>query len=141
MPTAIPPEFNDLLEGEALGHLATVRADGTPHVTPLWVDHDGDTLLVNVRLDRVKAANMRERPAVALSVVDPRNPHRFLAVSGKVVSWSEDGWREHMDALSRRYLKVDRYPWSFPGERRAIFRIEATRVYHEAGDAEIPTNG
>jgi len=84
---------------------------------------------------------MRERPAVALSVVDPRNPHRFLAVSGKVVSWSEDGWREHMDALSRRYLKVDRYPWSFPGERRAIFRIEATRVYHEAGDAEIPTNG
>ena len=101
MPTAIPPEFIDLLEGEALGHLATVRADGTPHVTPLWVDHDGDTLLVNVRLDRVKAANMRERPAVALSVVDPRNPHRFLAVSGKVVSWSEDGWREHMDALSR----------------------------------------
>ena len=141
MPTAIPPEFIDLLEGEALGHLATVRADGTPHVTPLWVDHDGDTLLVNVRLDRVKAANMRARSAVALSVVDPRNPHRFLALSGKVVSWSEDGWREHMDALSRRYLKVDRYPWSFPGERRAIFRIEATRVYHEAGDAEIPTNG
>ena len=48
---------------------------------------------------------------------------------------------EHMDALSRRYLKVDRYPWALPGERGAIFRIEATRVYHEAGDADIPING
>jgi len=136
MPSAIPSEFIDLLEGDALGHLATLRADGTPHVTPLWVDHDGDTLLVNVRVDRVKAANMRSRPAVALSVVDPRNPHRFLAVTGKVASWSEDGWREHMDALSRRYLSLERYPWSFPGERRAIFRIEPTHVYHEAGDVE-----
>src|SRR3989475_13217253 len=127
MPTAIPPEFIDLLEGEALGHLATVRADGTPHVTPLWVDHDGDTLLVNVRLDRVKAANMRQRTAVALSAVDPRNPHSFLAVSGEDVSWSEDGRREHMDALSRRDRNVDRYPCALPGERRAMFRVQATR--------------
>ena len=102
MPAVIPPEFIDLLEGNALAHFATVRADGTPHVTPVWIDHDGDTLLVNARVDRVKAANMRSRPAVALSVVDTRNPHRFLAVTGKVVSWSENGWREHMDALSRR---------------------------------------
>ena len=119
----------DLLEADALGHLATTRADGTPHVTPLWIDHDGDAVLVNVRLDRVKAANMRERPAVAL--------YRYLAISGRVVSWSEDGWRQHMDALSRRYLKVDQYPWSFPGERRAIFRIEVTRVYYETGDVEV----
>jgi PPOX class probable F420-dependent enzyme len=137
MPAVIPPEFMDLLEGDALGHLATVRADGSPHVTPLWVDHDGGTVLVNVRLDRVKAANMRSRPAVGLSVVDPRNPHRFLSVSGNVASWSEEGWREHMDVLSRRYLKVDRYPWSFDGERRAIFRIEPARVYYEAGEAEV----
>ena len=136
-PAQIPSDMIDLLEGDALGHLATIRADGSPHVTPLWIDHDGDTILVDVRVDRVKAANMRERPAVALSIVDPRNPYRHLDITGRVVSWSEDGWREHMDALSRRYLKVDLYPWSFPGERRAIFRIEATRVYHEAGDAEV----
>src|SRR5881398_4000265 len=104
----IPPDMIDLLEGDALGHLATIRVDGTPHVTPLWIDHDGNTILVDVRVDRVKAANMRSRPAVALSVVDPRNPNRFLAVTGKVASWSEDGWREHMDALSRRYLSLER---------------------------------
>ena len=137
-PVEIPPALMDLLESDALGHLATVRGDGTPHVTPLWIDHDGDMLLVNVRVDRVKAANMRERPAVAISVVDPRNPYRYLAITGVVVSWSEDGWRDHMDGLSRRYMKVASYPWSFPGERRAIFRIAPTHVYYETGDVEIP---
>jgi PPOX class probable F420-dependent enzyme len=133
----IPAALIDLLEGDALGHLATIRANGTPHVTPLWIDHDGDIVLVNVRVDRVKAANMRERPAVAVSIVDPRNPYRYLAITGAVVSWSESGWREHMDKLSRRYMKVARYPWSFPGERRAIFRIAPTHVYFETGEAEI----
>jgi PPOX class probable F420-dependent enzyme len=134
-PAHIPDALMDLLETDALGHLATIRANGTPHVTPLWVDHDGDTVLVNVRLDRVKAANMRERPAVAISIVDPRNPYRYLAITGEVVSWSEDGWQEHMNVLSRRYMKLDRYPWFFPGERRAIFRIKPTHVYYETGDS------
>jgi len=133
-PARIPAEFMDLLEGEALGHLATIRADGTPHVTPLWIDHDGDTVLVDVRVDRVKAANMRERPAVAISIVDPRNPYRYLAITGVVASWSEEGWREHMNELARRYMKVDTYPWFFEGERRAIFRIAPKRVYFESGD-------
>lgn len=130
----IPPELMDLLEGDALGHLATTRANGTPHVTPLWVDHDGDTVLVDVRLDRVKAANMRERPDVAISIVDPRNPYRYLAITGRVVSWSENGWREHMNKLAQRYMKKDTYPWFFEGEQRAIFRIEPTNVYYEMGD-------
>lgn len=78
-----------------------------------------------------------EALAVAISIVDPRNPYRYLAITGMVVSWSEQGWREHMDKLSRRYMKLDRYPWSFPGERRAIFRIVPTHVYFETGDAEI----
>ena len=130
----IPTAFFDLLEGDALGHLATVRANGTPHVTPLWVDHDGDAVLVNVRLDRVKAANMRARPDVAISIVDPRSPYRYLAITGRVASWSEDGWQEHMNKLARRYMKVDRYPWFFAGEQRAIFRIVPTHVYYEMGD-------
>jgi PPOX class probable F420-dependent enzyme len=133
MAASIPSDFVDLLEGEALGHLATTRADGSPHVTPVWIDHDGDTILVDARVDRVKAMNMRNRPAVALSIVDPQNPYRYLAITGHVASWSEEGWREHMDALARRYLKVDKYPWSFEGEQRAIFRIEVDRVYTEDG--------
>ena len=129
--TQIPPDMIDLLESDALGHLATLRADGSPHVTPLWIDHDGNTILVDVRVDRIKAANMRERPAVALSIVDPRNPYRHLDIVGKVVSWSEEGWREHMNALARRYMNVEEYPWFFEGERRQIFRIEPTGVHYE----------
>ena len=133
MPTAkIPPSMIDLLEGTALAHLATTRRDGTPHVTPLWIDHEGDVILVDVRVDRVKAANMRERPAVALSIVDPGNPYRHLDITGNVVSWTEEGWREHMNALARRYMGTD-YPWFFEGERRAIFRIEPTGVHYETG--------
>jgi PPOX class probable F420-dependent enzyme len=130
----IPEALIYLLEGDALGHLATVRADGTPHVTPLWVDHDGDAVPVDVRLDRIKAANMRERPDVAIAIVDPGNPYRYLAITGRVVSWSEDGWREHMNKLAKRYMKLDLYPWFFEGEQRAIFRIEPTNVYYEMGD-------
>ena len=132
-PAQIPQDMIDLLETDALGHLATIRADGTPHVTPLWIDHDGDTILVDVRVDRIKAANMRERPSVALSIVDPRNPYRHLDIIGRVVSWSEDGWREHMNALARRYMKADTYPWFFEGERRQIFRIQPTGVHYEKG--------
>src|SRR2546425_12283046 len=113
----VPAALMDLLETDALGHLATVRADGTPHVTPLWIDHDGDTVLVNVRVDRVKAANMRERPAVAISIVDPRNSYRYLAITGAVGSWSEEGGREQRYKLSPRDMNTDRYPWSFPGYR------------------------
>lgn len=130
----IPPSMIDLLEGDALGYLATIRKDGSPHVTPLWVDHEGDMILVDVRLDRVKAHNMKARPAVALSIGDPTNADRHLDITGSVVSWSddEDAWREHMNKLSRRYLGKD-YPWFFEGERRAIFRIEPTGVHYEEG--------
>ena len=133
MAARIPSDFVDLLEGQALAHLATTRKDGSPHVTPVWIDHDGDTILVDARVDRLKAANMRTRPAVALSIVDPANPYRYIAITGHVASWSEEGWREHMDALARRYLKVEKYPWSFEGEQRAIFRIEVDGVYTEDG--------
>jgi PPOX class probable F420-dependent enzyme len=129
----IPADMMDLLEGDALGYLATIRRDGSPHVTPLWVDHDGNTVIVDVRTDRVKAANMRERPAVALSIGDPRNADRHLDITGRIVSWSEEGWHEHMNKLARRYLKVDEYPWFFEGERRQIFRIEPTGVHFERG--------
>ena len=135
---ALPPEMLDLLEGRALAHLATVRADGTPHVTPVWIDHDGGDLLVNVRVDRVKAANLRRRRVAAISIVDPGNPYRYLTVTGEVTGWTEKGWQEHMNALARRYMGLSAYPWFFSGERRLIFRITPRRVYFERGDEDIP---
>jgi PPOX class probable F420-dependent enzyme len=136
--SVIPEAFHDLLASDAVATLATLRADGTPHLTPVWIDVDEGDLLVNARDDRVKATHMRRRPEVAVCVVDPRNPYRYLSVNGVVESVSEEGAPEHMDSLARRYLRVRRYPWAAPGDRRLIFRIRPTRVIADSGEVDVP---
>jgi anthraniloyl-CoA monooxygenase len=127
---AIPPDFLDLFDKPAHGHLATTMPDGTPQVTPVWVDYDGRHILVNSAAGRRKDLNMAERPQVALEIADPENPNRYLAVRGTVVEITADGAEEHLDRLARRYLGRDRYPeaWRFPGEVRRIYRIEPRHV-------------
>jgi PPOX class probable F420-dependent enzyme len=134
----IPEAFHDLLASDAVATLATLRADGTPHLTPVWIDVDQGDLLVNARDDRVKATHMRQRPDVAVCVVDPRNPYRYLSVTGVVESVTEEGSAQHMDSLSRRYLRVRRYPWARPGDWRLVFRIRPTRVITDSGEVDLP---
>ncbi|HEY8642714.1 MAG TPA: PPOX class F420-dependent oxidoreductase [Candidatus Dormibacteraeota bacterium] len=134
----IPPEFEDLFHGAALASIATLRRDGTPHLTPVWIDLEDGLVLVNARADRVKTANMQRRGDVAVLVVDPGNPNRYVSVTGVVESVSDAGSMPHMDRLSRRYLRVRKYPWAAPGERRLIFRIRPTRVLTDPGDGEMP---
>jgi PPOX class probable F420-dependent enzyme len=95
-------------------------------------------LLVNARADRVKARNMRRRGDVAVSVVDPANPYRYVSVTGVVESVAEEGALTHMDRLARRYLGVRRYPWASPGEQRLLFRVRPTRVHAEGGEVDLP---
>jgi PPOX class probable F420-dependent enzyme len=134
----IPEAFHDLLTSDAVATLATLRADGTPHLTPVWIDIDQGDLLVNARDDRFKAAHMRQRPDVAVCVVDPGNPYRYLSVTGVVESVSEEGAAQHMDSLARRYLRVSLYPWARPGDRRLVFRIRPTRVLTDGGEVDLP---
>ena len=136
---SIPAGFEDLFRGEALALLATLRRDGTPHLTPVWIDLDEDGMvLVNARADRVKALNMNRRGDVAVCIVDPANPYRFVSVTGVVESASEEGALAHMDTLARRYLRVSRYPWASPGERRLLFRIRPARIIADAGEDDVP---
>jgi PPOX class probable F420-dependent enzyme len=135
---SIPPGFEDLLRGDALALLATLRGDGAPHLTPIWIDLEDGMLLVNARADRVKALNMRRRGDVAVCVVDPANPYRYVSVTGVVESVDEEGALAHMDRLARRYLRVRRYPWASPGERRLLFRIRPTRVLADSGEVDLP---
>jgi PPOX class probable F420-dependent enzyme len=135
---AVPPQFEDLFQGDALGSLATLRADGTPHLTPVWIDLEDGMVLVNARADRLKAQNLKRRADVAVCVVDPRNPYRYVSVTGVVDSAEEEGALLHMDRLAKRYLRVRKYPWARPGERRVLFRIRPTRVLADAGDVELP---
>jgi anthraniloyl-CoA monooxygenase len=128
--SAIPDDFVDLFQKKAFGHLATMMADGTPHVTSVYVDWDGKHVLVNSARGRVKDKNMQERPNVAVQIPDPDNSDRYISIRGRVVEITEEGAEEHLNKLSQRYIEKDVYPPSmrFPGEVRAIYKILPEKV-------------
>ena len=126
--TTIPSGYKDLLEKKAFASLATVNADGTPQVTPVWFDWDGSHLRVNTAKGRIKDKNMRSRPTVALAIMDPENPYRYLQVKGRVASVTETGADAHIDSLAKKYLGKDRYPYRKADEVRVTFAIALDRV-------------
>ncbi len=128
MSERIPEAFADLFEKRSFAHLATVMPDGTPHVTPVWIDYDGKHVLVNSARGRQKDINMEERPQVAIDIPDPENPYRYLAVRGTVTEITEAGADEHIDRLAQRYLGQAKYPSRTPDEIRRIYRIAPERV-------------
>src|SRR5262245_24385613 len=89
MAGVIPEKYLDVFQKKAFAHLATLMPDGTPQVTPVWVDYDGTHILVNSARGRQKDKNMQRNRAVALSIQDPDNPYRYLEVRGKVVDITE----------------------------------------------------
>jgi len=127
--SAIPEAYSDLLTTKkAFANLATLNADGTPQVTPVWFDWDGSRLRINTAKGRLKDKNLRRTAAVALSIMDPDNPYRYVQVKGRVATVTESGADAHIDALARKYLGQDRYPYRKPGEVRVIFTIAPDRV-------------
>ncbi|WP_435063161.1 PPOX class F420-dependent oxidoreductase [Halobaculum sp. EA56] len=125
----IPESHADVFESESFAHLSTVMPDGTPQVTPVWVDHDErEYVLVNTARGRRKERNIRRNPNVAVSVLDPEDPYRYVSVRGEA-ELTEEGADEHIDELARRYMDVDEYPHH--GEEsgaRVIVRISADHV-------------
>ncbi|MDA8279090.1 MAG: PPOX class F420-dependent oxidoreductase [Actinomycetota bacterium] len=117
-----------LIERPVLAHLATVGSDGSPHLTPLWIDHDGGDLVVNTARGRVKANDLERDGRVALTVVDPDDPYRVIAVRGTVAEVATDGADAHIDALAKKYLGLDSYPMRQPGEVRLKIRIRIDRI-------------
>jgi len=123
----IPEEFLDLFKKRSFAHLATLEPDGTPHVTPVWIDYDGQYIIVNSAKGREKDRNLRERRAVALSILDPDNPYRYLALQGHVVEITEEGAREHIDKLAQRYRGTPKYGGPSSQVRR-IYKIRPERI-------------
>ncbi len=127
MPT-IPASHLDLLTDEkrALAFLGTVMGDGSPQVTPVWFDTDGEYFYINTAQGRVKDRNLRARPAVAMTISDPHDPYRYIQIRGQVVACTEEGAKDHMDKLSYKY---EDKPWNLPaGQVRVIFKIQPKRV-------------
>ena len=131
--TEIPAQFRDLLEQKkAFAHLATIMPNGSPQVTPVWFDYTNGTIRVNTAKGRVKARNMKEGSAVALSILDPDNPYRYLQIRGRVRRATEEGASAHIDSLAKKYLGKDKYPFAQPGEVRLMYEIEP-RAAHAMG--------
>ena len=123
-----PDSHKDLLQKKAFANLATVNPDGSPQVTPVWFDVDGEDIRINTARGRVKDRNLRRNAAVALAVMDPDNPYRYVQVRGRVNEVTESGADAHIDSLARKYMGVDTYPYRRPGEVRVIFKIRPERV-------------
>ena len=136
MAERIPEAFLDLFDKPILAHLATLMPDGSPQVTPVWIDYDGEHILVNTWPDRAKGRNMLARSQVALDIVDPDDPFRYLAVRGRVVDATEEG-AEHIDTLARRYMGLERYPRHDPNRPRRLYRIVPERVVAQSRIGEI----
>lgn len=128
----IPDQYADLLQDDrkVYASLATTMKDGSPQVTLVWFNTDGTHILINSARGRTKDKNMRLRPNVALLLVDPQNPYRFIQIRGKVTDFTEIGARDHIDALNLKYRGEPNYPGS-PDEERIIFKITPEHVtYH-----------
>lgn len=127
----IPGSYKDLLADEtrAFVHLATVMDDKSPQVTPVWFNTNGEFILINSKKGRVKDKNMRERPKVALLIMDPKDEYRFLMLRGTVIEIREAGAKEHIDALAGKYTSEAKYKNLKPGDVRVTYVIEPFSVY------------
>jgi PPOX class probable F420-dependent enzyme len=120
----IPKSHADLLKSKALAHLATLMPDGAPQVTPVWFDYDGKQIIINTAVGRQKDRNLQRDGRVALSIVDPENPYRYLEVRGRIAERTTQGADASIDALAKKYLGVESYPFRREGEVRVIYKIE-----------------
>jgi len=117
-------QAKEILGKKTFAHLATLMPDGSPQVTPVWVDYEGDQIVINTAEGRAKPRNLRDDPRVALSATDPDNPYEAVIVRGRVSEMTHEGADEHIDAMAKKYLDQDKYPFRQSGEQRVKVYIE-----------------
>ena len=119
-----------LLTGKNFAFVATLMKDGSPQITPTWIDFEVDTILINTTEGRTKQKNVSRDQRVAISIVDQNNPYNMVTIRGKVIEQTSKGADEHIDKLTKRYLGVDKYPFRSPTEKRVIIKVAPENVFH-----------
>lgn len=128
MSDTLTDEAKALLSRPVLATLVTLDAHGAPQATPLWLETDGNDVLINTAKGRVKANNMERDPRVAVTVLDPEDPYKVVALRGTVVEMTNEGADAHIDRLAHKYLGVDAYPNRTADEIRLIVRIRVDHI-------------
>ena len=126
----IDDSVKQLLTGKNFAFVATLMKDGTPQITPTWIDFDGKFILINTAEGRVKQKNVSRNPHVAISIVDQNNPYVMLTVRGKVIEQTTSGADDHIDKLAKRYLGVDKYPFRSQNEKRILLKVQPDKVLY-----------
>lgn len=124
----IPPAVRQLFEGKNFAHVATLMKDGSPQVSLVWIDIEGDRIIVNTAEHRAKPRNVRRDPRVAISIADQQNPYRAAFIRGRVVEITHEGAEDHIDKMSKKYMGVDRYMDHSPDRPRVLLYIEADHI-------------
>ena len=119
-----------LLTGKNFAFVATLMKDGSPQITPTWIDFDGKSILVNTAEGRLKQKNVSRDPHVAISIVDHNNPYNMVTIRGKVIEQTSNGADDHIDKLAKRYLGVDKYPFRSQDEKRVILKVQPEKVFY-----------
>ena len=128
MPAQLSDKARELIHRPILATLAPIDGQGRPHLTPLWIDLDGDDLIINTAQGRAKARHIEANPEVGVTVIDPDDPYNVVALRGTVTDITTDGADAHIDALAKKYLGVDSYPMRRADEVRITGRIRPDRI-------------
>lgn len=126
----IPEQYHDLLASTALAHIATIGPNGEPQVTPVWFGWDGEHVRFSQTSTRQKLRNLRRDPRIALSIVDPANPLRYLEIRGRVVAVEPDPELAFINRMAQKYLGRERYPWHRSGDERVVVVVEPQHTTH-----------
>ena len=123
------PLIKNLFEDKNLAYVATIMKDGSPQITPTWIDIQDNEILINTALGRVKQKNVTRDPRIAVSLVDRNNPYHMVTLRGEVIDQiAGEVADSYIDKLAKKYLDKDKYPFRAPGEKRVILKVKPTRV-------------
>ena len=132
----INSEINDdairkLFKEKNLVFMSTLMKDGSPQVTPTWVDIENGSILVNTPIGRIKHKNISCDPRVGLAITDHNNPYNMVTIRGKVIEQiTGDEAEKHIDKLAKKYIGAEKYPGRSPTEKRVILKIKPEKVFH-----------